>query len=660
MLYRKTRAFFWLNRNKLKSIGLFCFFFCFVLMMGIYAYSESVKTMPDHRTLDSSVLNEQAQVDVLSLSKGDTVDQVIKGNYDGISEIVLTVGKSYKAGTLEFQLKDSSSGLIQNWKSVKKKDGRITLKLNSKIENAENETYILNIYADQDIAEIVPVSSNTYGNGDLSYNGNAIDNDLLFRVVPAKHWMGGVKKLFYFALLWMFVFIVIISVMVVKKAKTEYLAIILLTGFGIVYMFFIPPFSVPDEFVHYATAYQTSNVLLGVTDGKEDIVTCRECDSTDSVGRVPSTNTYRYITGNIFKRTDKTDNNSHFVLGTAIHGIFAFEHLPQAIGISIARLLKMNYITEIYCAQFMTLLFFTVCVFFSIKLIPLGEYVILAICGMPIVMQQATSSSYDMIVCGISFLYIAYMLRMIYSKDNMNWKKIVAIYVLTAFLAPSKLIYFIEAFLVWLIPNRRFDSKRQLWICKAGVPVFAMITTVLQNSTYVTGSVGGKNIIAWANEEGYTLSELLSDIPKTLYLYLSTYHDKTGFYVSTLLGSNLGWGEISIPMDILLMSVIALVAAILVGSELRIKDSHRIWCVLIFVGVVLLACLSMLLGWTPKSYHAIEGVQGRYFLPALPLLMVAMYKKKPENDTCKKIVVFGSVLVNYLVLLRVYEFAVLR
>ena len=37
---------------------------------------------------------------------------------------------------------------------------------------------------------------------------------------------------------------------------------------------------------------------------------------------------------------------------------------------------------------------------------------------------------------------------------------------------------------------------------------------------------------------------------------------------------------------------------------------------------------SMLLGWTPKGFTYIAGIQGRYFLPILPLILLFFAAQK--------------------------------
>ncbi|MBN1892047.1 MAG: DUF2142 domain-containing protein, partial [Clostridiales bacterium] len=52
----------------------------------------------------------------------------------------------------------------------------------------------------------------------------------------------------------------------------------------------------------------------------------------------------------------------------------------------------------------------------------------------------------------------------------------------------------------------------------------------------------------------------------------------------------------------------------------------------VFTSVVLLSMFVMLLSWTPLENKVIEGVQGRYFLPVLPLVGLCIYNKHIKID----------------------------
>ena len=118
-------------------------------------------------------------------------------------------------------------------------------------------------------------------------------------------------------------------------------------------------------------------------------------------------------------------------------------------------------------------------------------------------------------------------------------------------------------------------------------------------------------------------------------------------YLEQLVGTSLGRLNISIPVIILVGFV-----AILFISMLEVKNENihiprtvRYWSIfsILIVGGMVLA--SMFLGWTPIGSNMIQGVQGRYFLPVLPLVGV-IYNNKT--------IVLEKRLDNYLMIICVF------
>ena len=63
------------------------------------------------------------------------------------------------------------------------------------------------------------------------------------------------------------------------------------------------------------------------------------------------------------------------------------------------------------------------------------------------------------------------------------------------------------------------------------------------------------------------------------------------------------------------------------GSQIQICKGQRAWMFLLCAGSTGLILLGMLLQWTPMGYVSIEGVQGRYFLPFMLVLLTACKNK---------------------------------
>ena len=54
------------------------------------------------------------------------------------------------------------------------------------------------------------------------------------------------------------------------------------------------------------------------------------------------------------------------------------------------------------------------------------------------------------------------------------------------------------------------------------------------------------------------------------------------------------------------------------------KTGQKWWIVCVCAVCAGLILAGMLLTWTPRDHISIEGVQGRYFLPFLPVLLLAL------------------------------------
>ena len=70
---------------------------------------------------------------------------------------------------------------------------------------------------------------------------------------------------------------------------------------------------------------------------------------------------------------------------------------------------------------------------------------------------------------------------------------------------------------------------------------------------------------------------------------------------------------------------------------------------------------AMLLAWTSRDALWIEGVQGRYFLPLLPLFLFGLQNKTFQSELpFKRLVPYGFVILNLCVGIRIFALAVLR
>jgi uncharacterized membrane protein len=94
------------------------------------------------------------------------------------------------------------------------------------------------------------------------------------------------------------------------------------------------------------------------------------------------------------------------------------------------------------------------------------------------------------------------------------------------------------------------------------------------------------------------------------------------------------------------------------GNAVRISAFQRFWMILLCLGCTGMILLGMLFQWTPMGYVSVEGVQGRYFLPFLLILLTALknraiFLNRKMDGGIAAAVVAGQLLTLTLVIKQV-------
>lgn len=643
---------------------------CTVILSGValYTYLGYVKNLSDTKPQRSIVYNRDTDVSKMDcFHENDSLRQDVQVDMHGISGIVVYANISKKdTSACTVRLVELETGeLVQEWNNVTSSKGKIKLKLDKEIKL--QETYkMYQIYldskADMKNSYINVSDSDTYVYGGCYYNGIGLNGDINFEILPCKVSYKGIKYMYFILVAIMMLSFWATFILVYKKHKVETIFLCFMIAFGIVYLFVLVPYSAPDEQVHYATAYHLSNEILGVDDqDKGGFAKCRVADTNKIFDEKPGLSAYLEITNNLFEKVQDSENTGMFTIGKYVK-VPKYLHMPQAIGITIARLSKMSYANTILLSEFFALMVYIIFTYMAIKVIPYGKYVLFIISAMPMTLQLATSCSYDIITMAISYLYIAYMIHLIHDETVIGVKQYICLIALTILQAPSKLIYCIFTCIIWLIPNNKFKNIKWAVSTKIILPIMAIIIGFIPNIQNVPESSNGKYIVEWADEEGYTVGYILHHIKQVVMVFVETLHSKFDFYFTSIMGTDLGWYDIHLPryLFILLFALIVLATQTDIQQNIKINFKQRILYVGIFGAVVLLSCVTMLLSWTPLSFQYIEGVQGRYFLPALPLLLFAIMDSKRNCEQYKNLIVIGVYCINFIAIISAFEVIITR
>ena len=447
-----------------------------------------------------------------------------------------------------------------------------------------------------------------------------------------------------------------------KEKRFELKAVAIIGSLALLYMFIMPAHSAPDETAHYGQSYALSNRLMfkEATD-EQGFIYMRKEDTKIVLNERIGRNDYHQQVMNFFSLS--SDNEMVVSEHTGVD-TFVFAHLPQAVGITIGRLLNLGQLSTVFLGRLCNLLFYLLLLYFALKWMPFAKHVFIIIGMLPIMLEVVSSYSYDASVLGLSFFFTAYVLHLAYIKEKVTWKDAVILIAVISYLAPIKVIYALLAFLCFLIPKKKFGKTRNYIACICGmvicVSLFILLAQVDRFSAYVNET---NTQLGYVEGEGYTLSYLITHPKEVVMLVLNTIHIHGGIELLQLLGQQLGWLEIQLNMlipfsfaGLLMLSTIKKE-----GEPIYFRTSDKIISIAIIISVAFLALFTMMLAWTPDTSLFVQGVQGRYYIPVLPLLLLLL---RNQNITVKKPIypklIFSAVLLNAWALINVMEIVLSR
>lgn len=137
-----------------------------------------------------------------------------------------------------------------------------------------------------------------------------------------------------------------------------------------------------------------------------------------------------------------------------------------------------------------------------------------------------------------------------------------------------------------------------------------------------------------ADSVTYTPGYILTHLSDTVLLLVRSAVENGDHYLRTLVGGSLSYYSLDLAWGwVVLLYLLLVYAALPVqGTSLLPAGRGRLWCGTAAVLCCLLAVAGCLL-WTPTHYDTLYGLQGRYFLPVLPLLLLVCLPRQVARVT---------------------------
>lgn len=484
---------------------------------------------------------------------------------------------------------------------------------------------------------VIVTPAGYYGENPLYVNGEESENRLSMN---AHTYFNLFLKRYFFA---MFLFAEFMAagfyyLAFLRRCRIEKVFVFTILCLGVLYNFVLTPYMTPDESYHIDMSYRHSNTLLGIESAGENKCYKRQDDTELEFTSSPSLENYKIIYDGLFSMAE----NDTLVEAEATSTTEApmIIYLPAVLGMTLARLLHLGTVPMLLLGRWFSLLGFTILTYFGMKKLPFGKTALFLLAVLPMNLQQCTSFSYDAVITGVSFLYICWCVSLAFGEKQVKATDMLGLGILGIILVYGKSgVYLPLALLIFLIPAARFGGKRVRNLCVLGLFLLPVLCFLNQNTatvSYIATTTEATATVGSSTTAGYTIGYFLSQPLELVRMLANTLSDKTAFYLESLVGQKMGWVEIDISEVISMLFWLLLILASLKTKEepMYIRTGQKWWIVFVCAVCAGLILAGMLLTWTPRGYVSIEGVQGRYFIPLMPALLLVLRNPRLTWDRC--------------------------
>ena len=494
-----------------------------------------------------------------------------------------------------------------------------------------------------------------------------------------------------------------------QKCPLHRMVFCFVLALGILFSMVLPPYSAPDEQFHinqsFTLASTIYNPYLPVAQSQIHSSLRRPSD-VDVIVQDGETTvfTWQHIAKNLLTTNSDPFTHTQDYDEYQVDSSYTMYWI-SALGVLAGFLLRLGFIPTLFLGRLTNLVFFAFLSAWAVKRTPVAKAVFAAVALLPMTLHLAASYSRDSNLLALCLLFAALVLDLAFGpREKLGWKQLILPALAGLLIVPSKIVYFPLALLVFLIPAARLGRYSKavkggfLALClvcfffNAGGQVIlndfmsgntqvaagAVSTSVSSEMTVTAESTAepaqstpestssavqtSEEPAAHPSEEApvqddsicYTLPYILSHPLDTLELAIRSVVENGDHYVKTLIGGTLSYFDPGVQIAwtwVAALMILLALAWLQPGFELPVWA--KALCLLIGLaccGLAVLGCIS----WTPTYYTTIYGLQGRYFLPVLCLLLLARPKRLLLQTDCTRGLIYAVTLVDLLVLLNAF------
>lgn len=419
-----------------------------------------------------------------------------------------------------------------------------------------------------------------------------------------------------------------------------------------------PPFMFPDEVEHFKRAYSLSSgqVWLETREGRTGMQAPASINAQitwyfepRASNALPLAATWAQLRRPLEpERTDFLNQKAAAVYAPPAYA-------PQALAIAAGRAVELGPLWLLYLARLANLAAAAALVAYALKVMPLGREAGLLVALLPMSQALMASASPDALTIGGAFVFTALLTR---SFHDGVWSlgRVLPMAVCGALMCCTKAVYVPMMACGAAVLVSAVAGPRRARIAAGQVAIALAVALAAAWWLVSTDAVGADQ--RPGTNRAHQLAVVLADPAGFGLIVVNSILQNASFLFKSTLGV-LGWTNLFLPNWTYLMLAAGLPLSLAASRDRPspLPLAAFAWFALLMLAVVALVELGLFVIWTPVTGSLIEGVQGRYFLPLLPLAgymlasLWAPLRRFADPDACYAalLVVIGVASVTTLI-----------
>ena len=347
---------------------------------------------------------------------------------------------------------------------------------------------------------------------------------------------------------------------------------------------------------------------------------------------------------------DQMSNRAHTVedVPTEIHWNFSdVGYLASAIGARIGQMLGVTFPVQIILARVCNMLFYVLVSYFAVKKLRRFKMVMACVALYPGAMFQACVMSYDATGTALCYLGIALVMDAIMdSKTRLTWQRALGIMLAFVLGSMTKIVYIPMLLLALLLPRSKFATNSQRIAFKCMIVVLTLAVVGAMAVSVFGGSVAlqdtKSDVADTSGQFAFIFSHPLTYLG---YFFAAIFNNLDTYFINTV---RVLWGytgECSGFWSWFHLGLVLFTAFTDNDPSLNQRlDWKKRLAMLIFAGMSIgMVFTTLYVAFSAVGSSDFTGVQARYFLPVMPLLLMLLSPEGIKNQMNKSswTMVFG-------------------